>query len=367
MLQARPSTHRAAVLRGAKTLKFEQIETPTLQPHEVSIAPRATGICGTDLHYYQNGRNGIYTVKKPLVLGHEASGEIIAVGSSVTDFKVGDRVVFEPQLACQSCQKCRSGRYNLCKSMRFNGSASADPPVQGSLQQVLNHPASLVYHLPDKLSFGEGALVEPLSVALHSVRKGRLDAGQTVLITGAGAVGLLCARMAKISGAASVTMVDVDADRLTFAKEQGLANATVQIPLNKREGESAGDFIARMAEKVRKEHGEEADLALECTGIESCLNICIGSVGAGAKIVLVGMGAPRQELNLGLALVREIEILPIWRYTNTFQAAINLIAAGIVDVKPMITHTFDVEKVVDALEWSLSRPANLIKCVITSK
>jgi L-iditol 2-dehydrogenase len=173
--------------------------------------------------------------------------------------------------------------------------------------------------------------------------------------------------MAKISGAASVTMVDVDADRLKFAKEQGLADAIVQIPLSKRDGESVGDFIARMAENVRTAHGEEADLALECTGIESCLNICIGSVTAGAKIVLVGMGAPRQELNLGLALVREIEILPIWRYTNTFQAAINLIAAGIVDVKPMITHTFEVEKVVDALEFALSRPANLIKCVITSK
>lgn len=367
MAQAQPSTHRAAVLRGAKALAFEQVETPTLQPHEVSIAPRATGLCGTDLHYYQNGRNGIYTVKEPLVLGHEASGEIVAVGSSVTDFKIGDRVVLEPQLACQECQKCRSGRYNLCKSMRFNGSASADPPVQGSLQRALNHPASLVYHLPDKLSFNEGALVEPLSVALHSVRKGRLDAGQTVLITGAGAVGLLCARMARISGAMSVTMVDVDADRLRFAREHGLANATVQIPFNTQEGESAGDFIARMTDNVRNEHAGEADLALECTGIESCLNICIGSVGAGAKIVVVGMGAPRQELNLGLALVREIEILPIWRYTNTFQPAIDLIAAGIVDVKPMITHTFDVEKVVDALEFSLSRPANLIKCVVTSK
>ncbi|KAK7178629.1 l-iditol 2-dehydrogenase [Paraphaeosphaeria sporulosa] len=340
MAQSRPSTHRAALLRGAKTLKFEQIETPTLQPHEVSIAPRATGICGTDLHYYQNGRNGIYTVKKPLVLGHEASGEIIAVGSSVTDFKVGDRVVFEPQLACQSCQKCRSGHYNLCKSMRFNGSASADPPAQGSLQEMLNHPASL---LPDNLSFSEGALVEPFGRGGLAVRAHSQDIR--------GRIG---------------HMVDVDADRLTFAKEQGLANATVQIPFSKQESESVGDFIARVAKNVRKEHGEEADLALECTGIESSLNICIESVVAGAKVVLVGMGAPRQELNLGLALVREIEILPIWRYTNTFQAAIDLIAVGMVDVKPMITHTFDVEKVVDALDLSLSRPANLIKCVITS-
>lgn len=360
------ATHLAAVLRGAKTLAFEEIETPALQPHEVSIVPRATGLCGTDLHYYQNGRNGIYTVKNPLVLGHEASGEVIAVGSLVTEFKPGDRIVFEPQSSCQSCKQCRSGRYNLCKRMRFNGSASADPPAQGSLQKVLNHPASLVYRLPESLSFSEGAMVEPLSVALHSVRKGRLEAGQTALVTGAGAVGLLCARIAKISGASSIIMVDVDANRLRFAKQHGFADKIVLIPMNKEEAESTGDFSTRMARLVVKEHGVEADLALECTGVESCLNICIGSVAAGSRVVLVGMGTPRQEVNLGLALVKEVELIGIWRYTHTFQPAIDLIAAGMVDVKPMISHTYDLEQVADALEFALSRPVNLVKCIVTS-
>jgi L-iditol 2-dehydrogenase len=176
---------------------------------------------------------------------------------------------------------------------------------------VLNYLALLVYYLLDKLSFSEGALVKPLSVALHLVRKSQLNASQTVLIIEAGAVGLLCARIAKISRAALVTIVNIDADRLRFAKEQGLANATVQIPLNKQEGELASNYIARLAENVRTEHSEEANIAFKCIGIKLCLNICIRSVGVGAKIMLVGIGAPRQQLNLGLALVREIEILLI--------------------------------------------------------
>ncbi|KAG9185508.1 L-iditol 2-dehydrogenase [Alternaria panax] len=219
---------------------------------------------GTDLHYYQNGRKGIHTVEGSLVLGHEASDDIIAVGSTVACFKVGDRVVFEPQLSCLSCKRCRSGRYNLCNTMRFNGSASADPPAQGSLQKVLNHPPSLVYHLPDELRLNGDELVEPLSVALHSVRKARLEAGQTVLITEAGAIGSLRARMAKTLGASSVTMMDVDADRLKFAMEQGFANGTVQIPFHKEEGESGEQSIAHEWRRMCTDSNYYLSILLEC-------------------------------------------------------------------------------------------------------
>ncbi|KAL1296812.1 hypothetical protein AAFC00_004438 [Neodothiora populina] len=361
-------SHKAAVLRGAKTLKIEDVETPSLKPHEVQIAPKATGICGTDMHYYQNGRNGIYEVQEPLILGHEAAGEIVAVGSEVTGLKVRDRVAVEPQSACSACKQCRAGRYNLCPKMRFNGSASAKPPAQGSLQKLWNHPAYLCYKLPDSVSFAEGAMVEPLSVALHSVRKGRLEAGQTVVITGAGAIGLLCARIAKISGASSILMIDVDQARLDFAEQHKLADKTYKIPFGGEKGESSADFAARI---VKETHGalnisNGANLALECTGVESCLNLCISAAAPGARVVLVGMGRPQQEVNIGTALVRELEIIGVWRYTSTFQPAIDLIEAGMVDVKSMVTHEFDMEDIVEALELTSKRPADLVKCVLNS-
>lgn len=362
-----PKTHKAAVLYGGKNLKIQQVPTPDLQPHEARIAPRATGICGTDQHYYQSGRNGIYQVEEPLILGHEAAGEVVAVGSNVTNIKVGDRVAVEPQLACWTCQLCRTGRYNLCPHMRFNGSASAKPPAQGSLQELWSHPANLCYKLPDSVSFAEGAVVEPLAVALHSVRKCKLKPGQTALITGAGAVGLLCARVARISGASSVVMVDIDEARLEFAKKHKIADKTYQMPL-RGEPESSSDFSLRIGEKIRDDLGiGYLDTALECTGVQSCLNLCIGMLIPGSKVIMVGMGSPVQELNVGVALVREVEILGVWRYTNAFQAAIDLIAAEMVDVKSMISHRFDIENVVDALELALKRPPNLIKCVLTSE
>ncbi|EEU39302.1 uncharacterized protein NECHADRAFT_94738 [Fusarium vanettenii 77-13-4] len=306
------STHNAVVLHGAQQLVVERVETVAPGPDEVQIAPRTTGICGTDQHYYQNGRNSIYEVTEPLILGHEAAGEVVAVGS-------------QPQQACLCCEHCLDGRYNLCSRMRFNGSASAKPPAQGSLQERLNHLARLVYKLSDGVSYEEAALIEPLSVAIHSVRKARIHAGHSVLVLGAGTVGLLCAAMAKASGAASVAMVDIDEARLEFAKDQNLADVTYA-GLPGGEGQT----------------GLKVDAAFECTGVEACLNACIGATTAGGRVVIVGLGRPMQTLNLGLAVVREVELLGVWRYANTFPTAINLLAAGRLDLKSLITHRFDL-------------------------
>ncbi|KAF5005234.1 hypothetical protein FDECE_8292 [Fusarium decemcellulare] len=343
-------SHNAVVLRAAQQLAIERVETAAPGPDEVQIAPRATGICGTDQHYYQNGRNSIYEVTEPLILGHEAAGEVVAVGSQVTNIRVGDRVTLEPQQACLCCEHCLDGRYNLCSRMRFNGSASAKPPVQGSLQERLNHPARLVYKLPDGVSYEEAALIEPLSVAIHSVRKARIHAGHAVLVFGAGAVGLLCAAVAKASGAASVAMVDVDEARLEFARDQHLADVTyTRLP----GGEGRTEL--------------KVDAALECTGVETCLNACIGATTAGGRVVIVGLGRPMQMLNLGLAVVREVELLGVWRYANTFPTAINMLAAGRLDLKSLVTHRFDLLDAEKGLKLVLDKPSDLIKCIITSE
>jgi L-iditol 2-dehydrogenase len=361
------NTHTAALLYGARDLRLSQVPTPTPLPHQVLIRPRATGICGTDMHYYSAGKNGIFVVEEPLVLGHEAAGEVVAVGSDVADVKIGTRVVVEPQRPCSTCKQCRGGKYNLCPNLKFSGSASAKPPVQGSLQELYCHEAAFVHHLPQELSWKEGAMVEPLSVAVHAVRRSTLRAGQSVMILGAGAIGLLCASVAKVSGAKDITMVDIDQARLDFAENQGLAQATFQVPLKGKDGESKADFAKRIAgEMLQKKGFGLADVVFECTGVEVCVNVGIHCAAPGAKVVLVGMGAPVQAINVGAAAVREVDLVGLWRYANTFATAIDLMASGKLDVKSMVTHTFSLAEAADALELVVAKPPDLIKCVITS-
>ncbi|KAN0099545.1 GroES-like protein [Hyaloscypha variabilis] len=367
-------THKGAVLYGPQDLRIEDRPTTPPGDHQVQIRVRATGICGTDMHYFQNARDGIYVVKEPLILGHEAAGEISAVGRNVTNFKIGDRVIVEPQRPCEKCIVCRRGRYNLCDDMKFSGSASCYPPVQGSLQQFYNHATSFVYPLPDNVSFIEGAMVEPLAVALHAVRRSRVETGQSVLVLGAGAVGLLCAAAAKIAGASTVNIVDIDQGKLDFAlgkgtkNGKGVADKVYRIPLSPNEGESRTDFATRIADETLAQPGFGlVDVVFECTGVDSCMNIAIQCTTKGGKVVMVGLGTPVQSLNIGLAGVHEVDLLGIWRYANTFPTAIELLRTGQIDLKQMITHTYELERVAEALKFTLSRPKDLVKCVITCK
>lgn len=361
------STHLAALLHGAKDIRLAQVPTEAPLPHQVQIRPRATGLCGTDLHYYQAGKNGIFTVTTPLVLGHEFAGEVVNIGADVKSIKIGDRVAVEPQRPCGVCPQCRAGTYNVCPNMKFSGSASASPPIQGSLQELYCHAESFVHKLPDNVSWIEGAMVEPLSVACHAVKRSGLRVGQNVLILGAGAIGLFCAAVAKASGARAIAMIDVDQARLDFAKAQKLANSTHTIPMKGEEGEEKAAFAARMAGLTLAQEGFElADVVFECTGVESCVNIGIHSAAPCGRVVLVGMGAPVQNIKVGTAAVREVDLVAVWRYANTFATAIALIASGQVKVMPLATHTYPLKDAASALELVVARPPDLIKCVIVS-
>lgn len=361
-----PQCHQANLLYGARDLRLEFVSTTPPGPGEVQIAPRATGLCGTDLHYYAAGKNGTFIVTDPLVLGHEFAGEVVAVGPDVTAVRPGARVVVEPQRPCFKCRTCRQGRNNLCALLKFTGSASSQPPVQGSLQQLYNHPADLVYPLPDSISFSQGALVEPLSVAIHAVRRSGLYGSQHVLITGAGAIGLLCAAVARSIGVSSITMIDVEASRLEFARRNGFADAIYHAPLAGGADESKADFAARLAQEAKTVQIEPPDVSFECTGVETCANVCLYSAARGGKVVIVGMGKPLQEISLGAAAVREVDIISVWRYANTFPTAIELLQSGKIKVDSLITHEIDFMNARDAFEMIESRPKDLVKCIIIS-
>lgn len=216
-------------------------------------------------------------MRQPLTLGHESAGTIVATGADVTHLATGDNVALEVGLPCGACALCTAGRYNICKAMSFRSSAKAFPHAQGTLQELVTHPAAFVHKLPAGVPLEAGALVEPLSVALHAGDRARLPEKAVVLVLGAGAVGLLCCAVSKVLGARKVVVADINADRVAWAQEKGFADGGVVVPMKRPEGiEAKLEFAKEVAALVAAElGGEEVDVTFECTGVESCLQAAI--------------------------------------------------------------------------------------------
>lgn len=335
----------ASVLHGVKDLQIEHRQLGLPEPSEVQVAVQATGLCGSDLHYFNHYRNGDIIVQEPLTLGHESSGVVTAVGSSVTNLKVGDRVALEVGLPCLECELCTTGRYNICKALRFRSSAKSFPHFQGTLQARINHPAVYCHKLPSNVSLELGALLEPLGVAIHGSRRAALKAGSTVLVFGAGAVGLLCAAMSKVSGASNVIIADIQGDRVDFAIANKFADSKILVPM-KRPQEIADKlaFAKEVAELAKAAAGgKEVDCVFECTGVESCLQAAIYSTRPGGRIMLIGMGSPVQTLPISAAALREVDLMGVFRYANTYEDAIKLVSSGnplLPDLTRLITQRF---------------------------
>ncbi|KAI1185999.1 alcohol dehydrogenase GroES-like domain-containing protein [Nemania serpens] len=339
----------ASVLHGAGDLRVEQRPLPPPSASEVQIAVSATGLCGSDLHYYKHFRNGNIEVREPLTLGHESAGVVTAAGSEVTGLRPGDRVALEVGQPCETCELCRQGRYNICKAMRFRSSAKSVPHAQGTLQTRVNHPARWCHKLPDALFLEHGALVEPLSVAMHASSRAKLKEGNTVLVLGAGAVGLLCAAVAKVAGAKTVVIADILPERTEFAVRNGFADAAFTVPMARPEGiEEKLAYAQDVAEKimgVEVAGGSvgEADVTFECTGVESCMHTAIYSTKPGGKVMIIGMGTPIQTIPISAASLKEVDLMGVFRYANTYPAAIELLASKnerLPDVGKLVTQRF---------------------------
>ncbi|CAG9953887.1 unnamed protein product [Clonostachys rosea f. rosea IK726] len=339
----------AQELHAAKDLRLvrRSIEPPA--EDEVQIAMRATTLCGSDLHYFTHFANGDFKIREPLSPGHECSGVIVSLGAAAEknrDLKVGDRVAVEVGVPCGDCDRCAEGTYNVCGKLRFRSSATAFPHYQGTLQQRFNHPAQWVHKLPETISFAEGALLEPLAVAIHAVRKADAKNGASCLVVGAGAVGLLCAAVARSFGYRHIVLTDIVQNRLDFALSNGFADAAVKLPARRSStAEEDLAFAKEDAETLRKQNGDKAfDRTFECTGVESCVRTSIYATRNGGKILLVGMGTPIQTLPISAAALREVDFIGVWRYANCYPRGIELMEhagrEGIPDLKKLITHSF---------------------------
>ncbi|KAI6086478.1 GroES-like protein [Hypoxylon rubiginosum] len=346
---------KASVLHGANDLQVEVRNLPAPAADEVQVAVQATGLCGSDLHYFRHFRNGPIEVREPLTLGHESAGVVVAVGSSASStLKVGDRVALEVGLPCESCELCREGRYNICRGMNFRSSAKAYPHSQGTLQERINHPARWCHKLPDTLTLEHGAIVEPLSVAMHAQKRSGLKPGSTVLVLGAGAVGLLCAAASKVAGAKHVVIADIQEDRVKFATDNAFADAGLTVPIPTVRPETVEDKLAyaqRVAESLKSlkvKGGDavigEAAVTFECTGVESCMQTAIYATQPGGKILIIGMGMSVQTLPIMAASVKEVDLVGVFRYANMYSEAIDLLASGnplLPDIRKIVTHRFN--------------------------
>ncbi|MDR3138076.1 MAG: NAD(P)-dependent alcohol dehydrogenase [Treponema sp.] len=340
---------KVAVMTGIGKMEFIEREIPQPKPHEVLVKLEYVGVCGSDLHYYENGRIGGFVVKPPFVLGHEPGGIVEEVGSAVTRLKKGDKVALEPGKTCGHCEFCRSGRYNLCPEVVF----FATPPVDGVFQEYVAHEADLCFKLPENVSTLEGALIEPLAVGFHAALTGEGRIGQAAAVTGSGCIGLVSMLALKALGVSRVYMTDVVDKRLEKAKSlgaDGVINAAAADPL-KVLGELTG--------------GKGLDLVIETTGTETAAAQGIGALKKGGTLVFVGYSKTgMMNLPMGLALDKELTMKTIFRYRHIYPLAIDAVFRGKVDIKNIVTNIFDFDDIQNAMDQSVHNKAEIVKSVI---
>ncbi|NOU98042.1 alcohol dehydrogenase catalytic domain-containing protein [Paenibacillus sp. LMG 31456] len=343
-----PATMKAALMTAPLQISVVELPVPEVEPDEVLVKVMAVGVCGSDIHYYEHGRIGPYVVKKPIILGHECAGIVVACGEKANRFSPGDRVAIEPGVTCGRCDACKQGRYNLCPDVQF----LATPPVDGAFVQYIAHREDFLFPIPDHLSFEEAALNEPFSVGIHALRRAGFQPGQTVAIIGMGPVGLMAVAAAKSFGASRILVSDVEVNRLKAATLLGATDILL-----------AGDDAS--AEIIRLTNGVGVDVALETAGHPRALKTALSSLRRGGKLSIVGL-PPVDEVGMQVPFIcdNEIDIYGIFRYANTYPQGIQFLSSGLVDIQTMITDRYPLEQAQEAMERARTNKAGSLKVMV---
>lgn len=340
---------KQVIMEDIGKLKIIQSDIPSIKPDEVLVKVEYVGICGSDLHYFEHGAIGDYIVKPPFVLGHEAGGTVVEAGAAVTHLKAGDRVAMEPGKTCGHCEFCKEGKYNLCPDVIF----FATPPVDGTFQEYVAHEADLCFKLPDNVDTMEGALIEPLSVGFHAAMQGDARIGQSAVVFGAGCIGLVSLLALKAMGAAEVYVVDVLDKRLNMAMKLGATGVINGSQVN-------------AVEKIKEIFGTRGvDLAIETSGAEKAAQQSVDMVKKGGTIVMVGYSATGMvTLPMSNLLNKEITIKTVFRYRHIYPLAIKAVAEGKINIKQIVSNTFGIDDVQEAMEFCIKNKADVTKGVI---
>ncbi|KAA6415154.1 MAG: L-arabinitol 4-dehydrogenase [Lasallia pustulata] len=326
----------------------------SLKHGEVTIGIKSTGICGSDVHFWRAGSIGPMIVKDSHILGHESAGVILAVHPSVEHLKVGDRVAVEPNIICYECEPCLTGRYNGCEKVMF----SSTPPFHGLLRRYVNHPAIWCHKIGD-MSYENGALLEPLSVALAGMERSGVKLGDAVLICGAGPIGLVTLLCCAAAGAEPIVITDIDEGRLKFAKSLVSRVRTYKVERGVGEEEAA--------EQIVKLAGMRLAVAMECTGVESSIAAAIWSMKFGGKVFVIGVGRSEMKMPFMRLSTMEVDLQFQYRYSNTWPRAIRLVESGVLDLSRLTTHRFDIEDAVKAFETAADPKTGAIKVMIQNE
>lgn len=340
---------QALVLEKVGQLSIRDIDVAeTLGPHDVRIAIRTVGICGSDVHYYTHGRIGPFVVREPMVLGHEASGTVVETGAEVEHLKVGDRVCMEPGIPDPNGRATRLGIYNLDPKVRF----WATPPVHGCLRTTVVHPAAFTFKLPDNVSYAEGALIEPLAIGMQAAKKARIEPGDLAVVIGAGTIGMVTAMAALAGGCSRVVITDVVQPKLDLASTFGPVT-----PVNVKRD----DLCAVVRDLTG---GWGADIVFEASGNAKAAAKVFEPLRPGGRVVMIGMPLEPIALDIVNAQVKEATIETIFRYAHVYDRALALMGSGKLDVKPLITDTFPFADAIKAFEYAKNMPPTSVKVQI---
>ncbi len=341
---------RALVLNEYKKLDLQEVQQPEIGADDILIRVRSCGICGSDVHGY-DGSSGRRI--PPVIMGHEASGEIASVGASVRCLAPGEPVTFDSMISCRRCLFCREGRPNLCEDRRVLGVSCGDYRRHGAFAEYVAVPQHIVFRVPAGVSFDEAAMVEPVSVAVHAVSRAAPSLGDSAVVIGAGMIGLLTIQALRSAGCGRIMAVDLAAERLDLARQLG-ADETI------RAGEARN-----VPEAVREmTHGLGADLAMEAVGADATVAMSIDSVRKGGRVVLIGNIAPTVSFGLQSVVTREIDVLGSCASSNDYPACLDLMKRGSIRVRPMLSATAPLDRGQEMFDRLYAREPGLTKVIL---
>lgn len=333
----------ALVLEEKGKLSLRDIALPeALGPRDVRIAVHTVGICGSDVHYYTEGKIGPFVVEAPLVLGHEAAGTVTEVGAEVTALEPGDRVCMEPGIPDTSSRAALMGMYNVDPAVTF----WATPPIHGCLTPSVVHPAAFTFKLPESVSMAEGAMVEPFAIGMQAATRAGIKPGDTAVVIGAGPIGMMVALAALAGGCARVIVADLSQAKLDII---GAYPGIIAVP-----AQALAETVARLTS------GWGADCLFEASGAAPVFPRLTETLRPGGTLVLVGMPVDPVPVDIVSWQAKEIRVETVFRYANMYSRAIELIALGRVDLRPLITDTLPFSEVIAAFDRAAeARPGDV--------
>ncbi|MHC1771648.1 MAG: zinc-binding dehydrogenase [Flexilinea sp.] len=339
---------KALVLTEYKKMEYMEVEKPVIAPDEVLIQVKACGICGSDIHGF-DGSTG--RRQPPVIMGHEASGIITEVGSAVTGWKVSDRVTFDSTIYCGHCYYCQQGLINLCENRRVLGVSCDEYRKDGAFAEYVAVPQHILYKLPDEVTYNQATIVEPLSIAFHAVNLSPRTIDASVVVVGAGMVGLLVVQTLRAAGYGKIIAIDVDESRLALAKEMGADITLIS-------DEKAPEAVKKLT------GGQGSDIVIEVVGANASFNTAVNCVRKGGAVTLVGNISAKVDLPLQAVVTRQIRLQGSCASSGEYPACLDMIARKQVDVDTIISETAPLSEGNKWFTKLYNRDGNYLKVVL---